>query len=78
MSPIKASDLTIEKTASAPATSEPSEKTYRTYTVKAGDSLWAVAQRELGNGLRYGEIKKLNNLTSNLIHAGDILKLPEK
>lgn len=81
MSPIALSNLVLEGTASAPADPTPPSNSIdsgRTYTVKSGDSLWAIAQRELGNGLRYGEIKKLNNMTSNLIHAGDILKLPKK
>ena len=49
----------------------------RTYTVKSGDSLWAIAEKNLGNGARYPEIKALNGLTSNLIHPGQTLKLPE-
>lgn len=47
------------------------------YTVKKGDSLWAIAARQLGNGSRYPEIKKLNGLTSDVIYAGQILKLPK-
>lgn len=50
--------------------------TNRTYTVKAGDSLWAIAAKQLGNGSRYKEIKTLNGLTSDTIHAGQVLKLP--
>lgn len=48
----------------------------RTYTVKAGDSLWAIAAKQLGDGSRYNEIKTMNGLTSNIIHAGQTLKLP--
>lgn len=48
----------------------------RTYTVKSGDSLWAIAAKQLGDGSRYNEIKTMNGLTSNTIHAGDVLKLP--
>ena len=48
----------------------------RTYTVKAEDSLWAIAASQLGNGARYKEIKTMNGMTSNLIHAGQTLKLP--
>ena len=48
----------------------------RTYTVKAGDSLWAIAAAQLGDGARYNEIKKLNGLTSNTIHPGQTLTLP--
>ena len=45
-------------------------------TVKAGDSLWRIAAQQLGNGARYKEIKTLNGLKNDTIHAGQILKLP--
>ena len=48
----------------------------KTYTVKKGDSLWAIAAAQLGDGSRYNEIKTMNGLTSNTIHAGQTLKLP--
>lgn len=48
----------------------------RTYTVRKGDSLWAIAAKQLGDGNRYKEIKNLNDLTSDTIHAGQVLKLP--
>lgn len=48
----------------------------KSYTVKSGDSLWAIAAKQLGNGSRYKEIKSLNGLTSDTIHAGQVLKLP--
>lgn len=50
----------------------------RQYTVKAGDSLWAIAARLLGDGSRYNEVKTMNGLKSNTIHAGQVLKVPEK
>lgn len=52
--------------------------TWREYTVKKGDSLWAIAAKLLGNGSRYKEIKELSGLTSDTIHAGDVLKVPAK
>jgi LysM repeat protein len=49
---------------------------YSTYTVVSGDSLWRIAARLLGDGRKYPEIKKLNGLTSDIIHAGQKLKIP--
>lgn len=45
------------------------------YTVQQGDSLWGIAQSKLGNGNRYPEIVQNNNLTSTIIHPGQILKV---
>ena len=49
----------------------------KTYTVKPGDSLWAIAAAQLGDGSRYNEIKVMNGLANNTIHPGQTLKLPE-
>mgnify|MGYP005869352125 FL=1 len=46
------------------------------YTVVAGDSLWGIAQKRLGNGNRYKEIMTLNGLGSTVIRPGQKLKLP--
>lgn len=46
------------------------------YTVVAGDSLWSIAQKKLGNGARWQEISKLNGLTSTTIRTGQKLKIP--
>lgn len=48
------------------------------YTVRAGDSLWAIAARELGDGARYREIMTENGLSSTILHIGDKLKIPGK
>jgi N-acetylmuramoyl-L-alanine amidase len=45
--------------------------------VQKGDTLWRIAEKELGRGARYPEIKKLNELTSDTIYPGQVLKLPE-
>jgi LysM repeat protein len=50
---------------------------YETYVVVKGDSLWLIAQKKLGNGTRYKEIKTLNGLTGDTIFAGQKLKLPK-
>jgi len=51
----------------------------KTYTVKAGDTLSLIAQRELGNTARYDEIWKLNTdrvANPNLIYPRLVLILP--
>ena len=50
---------------------------YFVYTVKKGDTLWAIAQRYLGSGYKYKEIKDLNALNSDMIYAGQNLKIPK-
>ncbi len=50
---------------------------YFNYTVKKGDTLWAIAQRYLGSGYKYKEIKDLNALNSDMIYPGQTLKIPK-
>lgn len=48
-----------------------------TYVVKSGDTLWDIAQNVLGDGNRWTEISKANNLTQpSIIHTGNTLKIP--
>ena len=47
---------------------------YNTYTVKKGDSLWSIANRY---GTTVANLKQLNNLTSNILNSGQVLRLPE-
>ena len=46
------------------------------YTVQKNDTLWGIAARLLGNGSRYREIQSLNGLTSDVIYAGQVLRIP--
>jgi len=51
----------------------------KTYALRAGDTLWKVAKRVLGNGDRWREIQKLNGLTDaqlKTLAIGKVLKLP--
>ena len=48
-----------------------------TYTVQSGDTLYAIAQKTMGNGNLYSEIAKLNNIEDpNTIHVGMVLQIP--
>lgn len=47
------------------------------YTVVKGDHLWGIAVRAYGDGYRWVEIARVNNLANpDLIHPGNILTLP--
>ncbi len=49
------------------------------YTVKSGDSLWAISRKYLGRGARYVEIYKLNKdilKNPDLINIGQVLEIP--
>ena len=51
----------------------------RTYTVKAGDSLSKIAQRELGDASKWKSIHEANRdaiKDPDLIHPGQVLNLP--
>lgn len=52
-----------------------------TYIVVKGDSLWSIANKQLGDGTRYIEIYKINRNTiknSDMIYIGQKLVLPNK
>lgn len=51
----------------------------KTYTVKKGDSLWAIAKKYTGNGSKYTELYNANKSkikNPNLIYVGQVLTLP--
>ncbi len=46
-----------------------------TYTVQAGDSLWAIAEKVYGSGAYYTKLMTLNGLTNANIMIGQVLKI---
>lgn len=73
------------KQAEAPAVASatakrPAPPTPKTYTVKSGDTLYAIAKRFLGDGSRWREIYNANTSVigknPNLIRPGQVLRIP--
>lgn len=65
--------------ATAKPTTQPSSTTtgVKQYTVQRGDSLWSIAQKELGNGYAWVDIAKINNITNvNTIYSEMKLTIP--
>jgi LysM repeat protein len=46
------------------------------YTVTSGDTLWSIAERTLGRGEAYWQIKQANNMSSDMIYPGQVLIIP--
>ncbi|NGO79668.1 peptidoglycan DD-metalloendopeptidase family protein [Streptomyces sp. YC504] len=68
-----------KKTTARKTTAKKAAPRAATYTVKAGDTLGAIAQSKLGNAGRYPEIAKLNGIPNpDHITVGQKLKLPPK
>ena len=71
------SDTDTGKQAAAQAQTQTSEKTH---TVDSGESLWAIAEQELGDGSRWREIYDANKDVigdnPDLIKPGQTLKIP--
>lgn len=73
--------LVVKGSSPAPAAvKRPDERVQpKTYTMVAGDSLWKVAQKLLGDGSRWPEIQRLNGIADAEIRRlpiGKVLKLP--
>jgi len=53
----------------------------RTYTVKGGDTLWAIAKRELGSPLAWPDLWGVNREqieNPDLIYPDQVLHLPHR
>ncbi|MFZ2503453.1 MAG: LysM peptidoglycan-binding domain-containing protein, partial [Nocardioides sp.] len=76
-----ATPLAETATAATPVvTSGPDEATTLDYTVRRGDSLWKIAQEQLGDPMRFHEIVSLNpdalRGRADFIDPGMVLRLP--
>ncbi|CAM4460227.1 LysM domain/BON superfamily protein [Mycobacterium basiliense] len=69
-------EAVAEPAAQAVAQTEP-EAAPRTYTVVAGDTLWAIAERFYGDGSKYRVIADASGIANaDLIHPGEVLTIP--
>lgn len=70
---VKTRILTVQNNPAA----QPNPITGTSYTVVKGDYLWNIAVRAYGDGYRWTEIAKANNLVNpSLIFSGNVLILP--
>ncbi|MET0688419.1 MAG: LysM peptidoglycan-binding domain-containing protein [Methyloceanibacter sp.] len=71
----------IEQSGDAGASLLPEQRKPGTYTIQRGDTLWAIAERYLGAGMRYVAIFKTNRgaiKNPNLIHPEQQVNVPEE
>ena len=51
--------------------------TGKSYTVEGGDTLWDIAVRAYGDGFKWTELAKVNNVVNpDLIYPGNVLTIP--
>lgn len=79
---IKSADVNTNSTNVAVTKTETTKKTetntansFKYYTVKSGDSLWAIANK---NGTTVDKLQELNNGIGNSLKVGQKIKLPTK
>ena len=65
--------LSIGQVLKIPSSESNNMGTTNTYVVKSGDSLYSIARKY---NTTVDEIKRLNNLSSNLLSIGQVLKIP--
>lgn len=79
VAPTKAPETpkTTEQEPAEPVVPSQDAITGASYTVVRGDNLWNIAVRAYGDGYRWVDIARANNLANpDLIHAGNVFTLP--
>lgn len=71
-------DTQTSATPPATSTDTDTEATANVYVVQSGDTLWGIAQRFLGKGIRYKEIMQANGMKTTTIKKGRKLIIPTK
>jgi len=66
-------NLSVGQTLKLPGNTGETIVESNTYTVKSGDSLWSIANRY---GITVNNLKSLNNLTSDNLSVGQVLRVP--
>lgn len=75
---VNASPTAAPTKAAKPEAKLPVVEKKGTYTVKKGDTLWKIAEKEYKSGYNWVDIAKANNLKNpSTIHAGNKLVLPK-
>lgn len=70
---LTSNSLSIGQQLKLPTTTEESPQYSNTYTVKSGDTLYSIAKKY---NITVDELKTTNNLTTNTLSLGQILKIP--
>lgn len=71
---LKTNTLQINQLLKIPS-AESTSKDQLIYTVTKGDSLWSISQKF---NTTVNDLKSLNNLTTNLLSIGQLIKIPKK
>ncbi len=84
----EANTMGVQTGGAPPAPSRPEKPPGKTYTVKVGDSLWGIAQSQMGDGSKYPQLYAANQAVMDaknkekgvsqkyMVWAGQVLNIP--